>query len=221
MSWPIYLLAAATICAVAIMASTTSGLALQPCRGDCESALKGDCEGELACIESKRKLVSASRNCKPSGYLKGRSHSCSHEGSSECCKAGERYPQFKCSPPITARTPAIMTVNCFGEGSCGGGPAECDGQFHSDNEKIAALSTGWYAKGKYCGKKIRIHGNGKSTLATIVDECDSVNGCDAEHAYQPPCRNDDVDVSPAVWRALGVSEDDPNYGSMHVTWTVA
>jgi hypothetical protein len=65
---------------------------------------------------------------------------------------------------------------------------------------------------------ITIHGNGKTTRAMVVDECDSVNGCDAEHAGQPPCRNNIVDGSPAVWTALGISENDPQYGEISITW---
>ncbi|KAG0549073.1 hypothetical protein BDA96_01G223400 [Sorghum bicolor] len=39
-----------------------------------------------------------------------------------------------------------------------------------------------------CNKKIRISAtNGRSVLAKVVDECDSVNGCDEEHDFGPPC----------------------------------
>lgn len=59
--------------------------------------------------------------------------------------------------------------------------------------------------------------NGRSTTAKVVDECDSRNGCDAEHAYQPPCRNNIVDGSDAVWKALGLNED---LGVVDVTWSM-
>lgn len=59
---------------------------------------------------------------------------------------------------------------------------------------------------------------GKTVNAKVVDECDSVNGCDAEHAYQPPCRNNIVDGSAAVWAALGYKTSDPEYGQTAVTW---
>jgi hypothetical protein len=59
---------------------------------------------------------------------------------------------------------------------------------------------------------------GKSVSVKVVDECDSVNGCDSEHAFQPPCQNNIVDGSVAVWRALGISANDPDYGYMDVTW---
>lgn len=118
-------------------------------------------------------------------------------------------------------TPGILTVNGFAEGEDGGGAAACDGQYHSNTEMIAALSTGWFAGGSRCGKTINITANGKTVQATIVDECDSNNGFDAEHAFQPPCGTNIVDVSNAVWEALGVSQNDPNYGQMPVTWSDA
>ncbi|KAJ0102883.1 hypothetical protein Patl1_03741 [Pistacia atlantica] len=42
-------------------------------------------------------------------------------------------------------------------------------------------------------------------MAKVVDECDSVNGCDHDHDYPPPCSNDIVDGSDAVWHALGLN----------------
>jgi hypothetical protein len=53
----------------------------------------------------------------------------------------------------------------------------------------------------------------------VVDECDSMNGCDSAHAFQPPCKNNIVDGSSAVWSALGINPNDPDYGYMDVTWT--
>ncbi|BBH04996.1 proline iminopeptidase [Prunus dulcis] len=41
--------------------------------------------------------------------------------------------------------------------------------------------------------------NGKNVITIVVDECDSRNGCDAEHAGQPPCRNNIVDGFAVVW----------------------
>ena len=82
-----------------------------------------------------------------------------------------------------------------------------------------ALSTGWYAGGSRCGKNIRITArNGRSVVAKVVDECDSMRGCDREHAYQPPCNNNIVDGSDAVWSALGLNKD---VGVVDVTWTMA
>ena len=50
-----------------------------------------------------------------------------------------------------------------------------------------------------------------------MDECDSMRGCDKEHAGQPPCKNNIVDGSDAVWEALGLNKDD---GIVDVTWSM-
>lgn len=60
--------------------------------------------------------------------------------------------------------------------------------------------------------------NGKSVTAKVVDECDSRAGCDKEHAFQEPCRNNIVDGSAAVWEALGLNQD---LGVVDVTWSMA
>ncbi|PKU61133.1 putative ripening-related protein 2 [Dendrobium catenatum] len=157
--------------------------------------------------------------CNPSGYLHGRTENCNQENDSDCCRGGESYPQYHCSPQVTGETKAIMTINSFAKGGDGGGPSECDNKYHSDNEKVVALSTGWYNHGSRCLKNIRINANGRSVLAKVVDECDSVNGCDYDHDYQPPCQNNIVDASPAVWKALEIPKAD--IGEYHITWSEA
>ncbi|XP_039138964.1 putative ripening-related protein 1 [Dioscorea cayenensis subsp. rotundata] len=157
--------------------------------------------------------------CNSSGFLNGKSGSCNTDLNAECCKSGEKYPQFKCSPPVTDKTRATMTINSFDEGGDGGGESACDSRFHSDKELVVALSSGWFDDGSRCNKKIRINAKGKSVLAKVVDECDSVNGCDEEHDFQPPCRNNIVDASPAVWKALGITGED--VGELDITWTDA
>ena len=52
----------------------------------------------------------------------------------------------------------------------------------------------------------------------VVDECDSLHGCDDEHNFEPPCANNIVDGSPAVWKALGLNTDD---GEVPITWSEA
>ncbi|XP_044950037.1 putative ripening-related protein 6 [Hordeum vulgare subsp. vulgare] len=107
-------------------------------------------------------------------------------------------------------TPGIMTVNGFEEGQEGGGPAACDGKYHSDKDMIAALSTRWYDGGRRCHKTIRITSkrNGRTVEARVVDECDSGHGC----------KDDVVDTSAAVWQALGLDTD---VGIVPVTWSDA
>ncbi|KAL5764018.1 hypothetical protein ACOSP7_016370 [Xanthoceras sorbifolium] len=115
---------------------------------------------------------SPSNNCQPSGTL--------------TC-GGTPYTTYTCSPPVTSSsTEAKLTLNNFAQGGDGGGPSECDEQYHDNTELIVALSTGWYDGGSRCGKMIRITANnGRSSVeAKVVEECDSRHGCDAEHAVK-------------------------------------
>jgi hypothetical protein len=107
-------------------------------------------------------------------------------------------------------TSAVMTVNGFEKGQDGGGPSECDGKFHSNDDLIVALSSQWYAGGKRCHKKIRITSadTRRTVEAQVVDECDSHRGC----------KNNIVDSSPAVWKKLGLDTD---VGEVRVTWSDA
>ncbi|KAJ1381295.1 RlpA-like domain superfamily [Sesbania bispinosa] len=159
--------------------------------------------------------------CRPSGMLRGKRPprgQCNQENDSECCKPGKFYPTFKCSPHVSHRTKAILTLNSFEEGGDGGGPSECDGKFHLDHTPIVALSTGWFNHRKRCLNNITIFANGRSVNAMVVDECDSTKGCDAEHDFQPPCLNNVVDASKAVWKALGVNS---NIGQLIIHWSDA
>ncbi|KAK1609582.1 hypothetical protein QYE76_033255 [Lolium multiflorum] len=154
--------------------------------------------------------------CRASGYLPGKAGHCEQSNDPDCCEDGKRYPQYHCSPPVTASTKAVLTLNSFEKGKDGGGPSECDNAYHSDEEMVVALSTGWFENMGRCGHRIKITANGKSVYAKVVDECDSVYGCDDEHNYEPPCANNIVDASPAVWNALGL---DQNVGMEDITWS--
>ncbi|KAA8544086.1 hypothetical protein F0562_021737 [Nyssa sinensis] len=193
------------------------GNAISSCNGPCQTL--NDCSGQLICINGKCNddpdvgthicqgtppSPPSPNSCKPSGTLK--------------CGANS-YPTYTCSPPVTSSTPAKLTNNDFSKGGDGGGPSECDGQYHDNSKPIVALSTGWYNGGSRCGKNIRIRANnGRSVVATVVDECDSRNGCDEEHAGQPPCHNNIVDGSDGVWSALGLDTD---VGIVDITWSMA
>ncbi|TYH38724.1 hypothetical protein ES332_D12G129500v1 [Gossypium tomentosum] len=158
--------------------------------------------------------------CKPSGKLKGKKPppgKCNQENDSDCCIEGKFYTTYKCSPPVSSHTKAKLTINSFEPGGDGGGRSECDNHYHSDDDPVVALSTGWFNHKKRCSKYINIHGNGKSVKAKVVDECDSTMGCDSVHDYQPPCPNNIVDASKAVWKALGVPKDD--WGEMNIYWS--
>ncbi|XP_047052098.1 putative ripening-related protein 7 [Lolium rigidum] len=92
--------------------------------------------------------------------------------------------------------PATMTVNGFQEGEGGGGPAACDGQYHSDEEFIVSLSSEWFDGGARCGKLIRIQDSSNLHIsATVVDEC---GDCDGE-----------VGASAHIWRNFRL---DPSLG---------
>ncbi|KAH6819104.1 hypothetical protein C2S51_002707 [Perilla frutescens var. frutescens] len=66
-----------------------------------------------------------------------------------------------------------------------------------------------------CLNNITISANGQS----VVDECDSTMGWDDEHDCQPPCPNNIVDGSKAVWIELGVPEGD--WGELDISWSDA
>ena len=124
-------------------------------------------------------------------------------------RAGARHHHHH-EPHGGGGTRAVMTVNGFEKGQEGGGPAACDGRYHSIGDLIAALSTGWFAGGRRCHRPIRITSarTGRSVEARVVDECDSRRGC----------RGNIVDSSPAVWRELGLDTD---VGEVPVTWSDA
>ncbi|RZC43658.1 hypothetical protein C5167_036612 [Papaver somniferum] len=156
------------------------------------------------------------QTCEPSENLIGVESppgECNTDFDADCCKPGEPYQTFTCSPTDQR---AVLTINSFEEGGDGGGASACDEQFHSNDTPVVALSTGWFNDGERCQRSITIEGNGRSVVALVVDECDSTMGCDEEHAYQPPCRNNIVDASAAVWEALGVPRED--WGELDITW---
>ena len=164
------------------------------------------------------------QSCNPSGNIRGRkapANQCNQENDSDCCKQGKLYPIYRCSPAVSGHTKAILTINSFAEGGDGGGPSECDNQYHPDDTPVVALSTGWYKGGSRCLNYINIYGNGNSVKAKVVDECDSTMGCDSDHDYQPPCDNNIVDASKAVWQALGVDESSSDWGYMDIYWSDA
>lgn len=119
-------------------------------------------------------------------------------------------------PPTSAK----LTLNDFSKGGDGGAESECDNQFHDNTELVVALSTGWFSDKARCNMTIMITAvsNGMSVEAKVVDQCDSQNGCDDEHGSLPPCENNIVDGSLAVWKALSLDTDP---GSAEVTWSTA
>ncbi|KAI0903345.1 riboflavine-aldehyde-forming enzyme [Ustulina deusta] len=76
------------------------------------------------------------------------------------------------------------------------------GQTNGDNDAVVALSPGEVV-GK-CGKTIKIHHDGKSATAKVVDKC-------------PGCAAGSIDVSPVVFKQLANLDQ----GRVHVTWEFA
>ncbi|KAI4966980.1 hypothetical protein ZWY2020_034626 [Hordeum vulgare] len=102
--------------------------------------------------------------------------------------------------------PAVMSLNGFQQGE-EGGPAACDGQYHSDFLFLVSLTTAWYENGLRCGKMINIKSSvGISQQAMVVDECGTGNGC----------RDDEISTSVVVWEALQL---DTSLGEVSVTWS--
>ncbi|XWS77059.1 hypothetical protein CRYUN_Cryun01aG0230000 [Craigia yunnanensis] len=155
------------------------------------------------------------------GELKGTAplpEACNTEDSSACCAEGEIYNIYDCSPHVSSRTKANLTLKSFDRGGNSGGPSECDNQRHSD-ELVVALSTGWFDNGNRCNRYINISGNGKNVTAKVVDQCDSRMGCDSAHKYEPPCGNSIVRASKAVWYALGVPQS--QWSRLGIHWSDA
>uniref|UniRef100_A0ACD5U5X5 Uncharacterized protein n=1 Tax=Avena sativa TaxID=4498 RepID=A0ACD5U5X5_AVESA len=93
--------------------------------------------------------------CRASGYLPGKAGHCEKSNDPDCCEDVKRYPQYQCSPPVTATTKAVLTLNSFEKGRDGGGPSECDNSYHNDKELVVALSTGWFENMARCGHRSR------------------------------------------------------------------
>ncbi|KAJ1408593.1 RlpA-like domain superfamily [Sesbania bispinosa] len=129
------------------------------------------------------------------------------------------YPTYNCSPPVSSHTKALLTLDSFQKGGDGNGPSKCDNQFHSDKTLVVALSTGWFNNKSRCLHNITISAKGQSVEAMVVDECDSSMGCDADHDYLPPCGNNIVVASVAVWKALGIPQN--QWGLLDITWSDA
>ncbi|KAL5720179.1 hypothetical protein ACHQM5_012867 [Ranunculus cassubicifolius] len=194
--------------------------ALSKCSEPCQTG--DDCYGQLTCVSGVctddpdvgTNICSSTPIPKPP--TKG-SGGCQPSGTLAC--GTKIYPTYTCSPNVTASTRAILNYNDFSEGGDGGSPSECDESYHEKNERVVSLSTGWYAGGSRCGKMITITAsNGRTSTAMVVDECDSRKGCDREHAGQPPCDNNIVNGSDAVWADLGLDID---VGEVIITWSMA
>ncbi|XXG99453.1 hypothetical protein Hte_005792 [Hypoxylon texense] len=86
-----------------------------------------------------------------------------------------------------------MTYYTPGLGACG--------ETNTESDAVVAMSPAQYG---HCGKTIKIHYNGKTGSAKIVDKC-------------PGCGGDGIDVSPKVFKEFA----DLSVGRVAVTWEYA
>ena len=115
-------------------------------------------------------LTIEAKTCNPSGKIKGKKPPpgpCNTENDSDCCKQGKFYTTYECSPRVSGKTKAVLTINSFEKGGDGGGPSKCDGQYHSNNFLLVALSSQWYNHGQRCLKYINIYYKDTSVRATV------------------------------------------------------
>ncbi|KAI0712527.1 RlpA-like double-psi beta-barrel-protein domain-containing protein-containing protein [Earliella scabrosa] len=77
------------------------------------------------------------------------------------------------------------------------------GKTNKDSDKIIAISSKIYGKGKYCDDKVKIKNlaNGKTATAIVRDAC-------------PGCGANDIDMSPSLFQKLG----DLDTGVLKVSW---
>ncbi|GAA5851058.1 hypothetical protein JCM3766R1_004164 [Sporobolomyces carnicolor] len=85
------------------------------------------------------------------------------------------------------------------------GVAGACGSVSSDSDKVVALQTSMYGSGGYCGETITITNtaNGKSTTATVADECPSCSGSSS------------IDLSTGAFDAIGHEDT----GVLSVSWS--
>lgn len=168
----------------------------------------------IAILSSEAEFIT----CKPSGRVRGQKSPpgvCNNNP--DCCIEGQYYPIYQCSPPVSKKTNAILTLTSFEDEIYG--PTTCSERYYSDEMHVVALSTGWYNRGERCLNNITISApNGRSVNAIVVDECDSTTGCDVDNDYQTPCANNVVEASKGVWKALGVPQE--QWDKLHVTWSL-
>ncbi|SAM01085.1 hypothetical protein [Absidia glauca] len=100
------------------------------------------------------------------------------------------------------------TGTFFNPSTEGGSIGACGG-YESDTAHIVALNAKQYGnmgrKSGWCGKKIKISYNGKTTYATINDAC-------------PECAYGDLDLTHTVFKSL---EKDMDKGIIDITWSLA
>ncbi|KAK1267020.1 putative ripening-related protein 5 [Acorus gramineus] len=85
-------------------------------------------------------------------------------------------------------------------------------------ELVVSMSTGWFVRGDLCGRKVSITAiSGRRTVvARVVSQCNSVSGCRGLLGLKPPCGNNVIEGTRAVYMALGLH---PFGSDQSVYWT--
>ncbi|XP_071933284.1 kiwellin-1-like [Coffea arabica] len=177
-------------------------------------------QNRLAVFRYRRPGSTAHSSCKPSGKIRCKKPPAGHcniENDADCGRQGQTYTTYKCSPGVSKRTKAAMTINSFQKGGDGGGTSKCDIEYHSDDTPVVALSSGWFNQRSRCIKNTTIYGNGRSVQAMAVDECEPTMGWDKDHDFQPRCDDNIIDASRAVWEARRMPKS--KRGTVDVDWS--
>ncbi|OAV89417.1 hypothetical protein PTTG_06113 [Puccinia triticina 1-1 BBBD Race 1] len=120
--------------------------------------------------------------------------------------------------PLLTKRAAHHSLHKRGEGKFPGratfydpGLGAC-GQTNGPGDFIVALNQAQYTANKWCNKKIKIFFGGKSTEATIVDECPGCpeNGLDMSPSLFEFFASKDVGVFYMSWSLLDGSSDGPD-----------
>ncbi|GKA82367.1 putative RlpA-like domain superfamily, kiwellin, partial [Tanacetum coccineum] len=114
------------------------------------------------------------------------------------------YSTYKRLLLASRNTRATLVIADYDKGGDSGGPADCDGKYHSNEMFIVSLPYRWYNDGKKCFKFININYKGKNVQPMVVDESNTDNT---------------IVASKAVWRFLQVPESE--WGDLEITWSWA
>ncbi|GJZ47239.1 putative ripening-related protein 2 [Tanacetum coccineum] len=99
---------------------------------------------------------------------------------------------------------ATLAITDYEKGGDSGGPAACDGMYHSNDLYIVSLPRNLYNDGKNCYNHIYIFYKDNFIRAMVIDESDTDNT---------------IVASKAVWRFLQIPES--GWGELDVTWSWA
>ncbi|WVZ48910.1 LOW QUALITY PROTEIN: hypothetical protein U9M48_000304, partial [Paspalum notatum var. saurae] len=119
--------------------------------------------------------------------LPPRSGNCEKSNDPDCCEDGKMY--YRCSPPVTAiEHQGRADAQQLREGQGRWRPVRVRQRLpQRRGEGGGALHGVVQQHGALRPRRIKISANGNFVYAKVVDECDSLHGCDEEHNFEPPC----------------------------------